>query len=64
MLQIKNSHMPFLRNEFWKIFEDLLTMTEFTKKVDVGDIFELFSAKLPFRKILKVNETPGRQLEG
>ena len=56
--------MAFLRNEFWKIFEDLLTMTELTKKVDVGDIFELFGAKLPFRKILKVNETTGRQLEG
>ena len=39
-------------------------MTELTKNVDVGDIFELSGAKLPFRKILKLNETPGRQLEG
>ena len=49
---------------FGKFSKTFLTMTELKKKVDVGKIFELFGGKLPFRKILKLNETPGRQLEG
>ena len=36
----QNSNMPFLRilrNEFSKIFEDLFTMTKFTKITDIHD---------------------------
>ena len=32
-----NSNMPFLRNEFSKIFEDLFTMREFTEMTHIHD---------------------------
>ena len=46
--------MPFLRNEFSKIFEDLFTMTDFT--VDV-DILELVGCKMSVGKLLRVKWT-------
>ena len=33
----QNSTMPFLRNEFSKIFEDIFTMTFFTKVTNIND---------------------------
>ena len=41
----QNSSAPFLRNEFLKIFEDVLRFY-----VDVGDILEVFSWKIFSRK--------------
>ena len=33
----QNSDMPFLRNEFTKIFDGLFTMTWLTKITDIND---------------------------
>ena len=33
----QNSTMPFLRNEFSKIFEEIFTMTLFTKMTHIYD---------------------------
>ena len=34
----QNSYMPFMRNEFSKIFEDLFTMTKFTEMTHIYDL--------------------------
>ena len=37
LLQNKNSYMPFLRNEFSKVFEDLFTIALFRKMTHIYD---------------------------
>ena len=57
----QNSNMPFLRNEFLKIFEDVFMMTLFTKmthKFHVGYILKHVGCKTSPRKSLKLNGTP------
>ena len=53
----RNYNMPFLRNEFSKIFKDLFTMTHFSY------IFELVGSEMSSRKLLKLNGplSPNRQ---
>ena len=50
----QNSNMPFLRNEFSKVFEDLFTMTLFRKMAHIydhfGDILKLVGCKMSSRK--------------
>ena len=42
----QNSKMPFLRNEFSKIFEDLFTVTLFTKMIHFYDQTKNLELKL------------------
>ena len=42
----QNSNMPFLRNEFSKIFEDLFTMTLFSKMTQIYDQTKNYKSKL------------------
>ena len=51
----QNSNMPFLRNEFSKIFEELFTITLFSK---MKIIYDQTKINMFARKLLKLNGTP------
>ena len=46
-----NSNMPFLKDEFSKIFKDILRLG-LKLKVDVGDLLELLDCNIILRKII------------